>query len=60
MKLVSALNPRWIFAAILLAVVAGMTGCASTEPENLSERPWNAPAGYESGLPVQMMQQQRR
>lgn len=59
MKLLAALDPRWIFAAVLLALAAGMTGCASTEPENLSERPWNAPAGYESGLPVQMMQQRR-
>jgi hypothetical protein len=60
MKFLSALNPRWILAVVLLAMVLGMTGCASTEPENLSERPWNAPAGYENGLPVQMMNQQRR
>lgn len=60
MKILSAINLRWIFGVLLLAVVVGMTGCATTEPENLSERPWNAPAGYESGLPMQMMQQQRR
>jgi hypothetical protein len=56
----SAINLRWLFGVLLLAFVAGLTGCATTEPDNLSERPWNAPVGYESGLPVQMLQQQRR
>jgi hypothetical protein len=53
------MSSRWIFGWLLLAAVAGLCGCATTEPENLSERPWNAPAGYETGLPVQMMQQRR-
>lgn len=47
-------NPKFI---LLLALVIGslMAGCASTEPENISERPWNAPKSWEHGLPGGMM-----
>ncbi|MFM2083095.1 MAG: hypothetical protein RL380_1786 [Verrucomicrobiota bacterium] len=49
-----------IFLGIfLLALTFGVVGCRSTEPENLSERPWNSPNGWESGLPSGMMQNQR-
>ena len=42
---------------LLLAVgLAFSIGCATTEEDNLSERPWNAPKSWESGLPQQMMQ----
>jgi hypothetical protein len=43
-------NPRSLFLLLLVlgALVAG--GCASTESENLSERPWNAPQGWETGM----------
>lgn len=34
----------------LLAMVAGLCGCASTDPDNASVRPWNAPQGWESPL----------
>jgi hypothetical protein len=33
-----------------------LAGCAS-DPENLSERPWNSPKSWENGLPTQMMNQ---
>jgi len=36
----------------LLLIAAGAlacTGCASTESENLSSRPWNSPRGWETG-----------
>ncbi|HTD68335.1 MAG TPA: hypothetical protein VK846_17555 [Candidatus Limnocylindria bacterium] len=37
---------------LLLAVVALVfTACKSTEPENMSERPWNAQQGWQTGLP---------
>ncbi len=36
---------------LLLAAMVGLAGCATTESENLSERPWNAPKGWETGLP---------
>ena len=44
---------------LLFLVLAGLalTGCASTESENMSERPWNAPQGWETGLPSGMYNQ---
>jgi len=32
-------------------VLIGGWGCATTESENASERPWNAPRGWEYDLP---------
>jgi hypothetical protein len=43
---------------VLLAVLAGsffVTGCATTESENVSERPWNSPKSWEHGMPTGMM-----
>ena len=39
-------------AMLLLLALAGLmlSGCASTD-ENLSERPWNSPKTWETGLP---------
>lgn len=43
---------RWAALLSLLALVAlGGTGCATTEADNLSARPWNSPRGWETGLP---------
>ena len=43
---------RFFLMVILLAAgVLSFTGCATTESENLSERPWNSPRGWETGLP---------
>jgi hypothetical protein len=49
---------RWAF---LLLVVAGFAlgGCASTESDNLSERAWNTPQGWENGMPSSMQNQYR-
>ena len=42
-----------VFACLLLAVVAlAISGCATAEPDNASARPWNAPKGWENGLPM--------
>ncbi len=40
----------------LLALLAlGLSGCASTDDsQNASVRPWNAPQGWENGLPSTM------
>jgi hypothetical protein len=46
---------QWFLLFILAAILAGSGGCA-TEPENASVRPWNAPQGWESNLPVDMGQ----
>jgi hypothetical protein len=42
-----------VFAFLLLAVVAlAVNGCSTAEPDNASARPWNAPKGWENGLPM--------
>ena len=59
-KIFRAISPRWVLLLALAAGLAGLTGCASTadEPDNMSERPWNAPTGWENGLPGGMLDQQ--
>jgi len=43
--------------ALLALLALGTAGCSSTEPENVSSRPWNAPQGWETGgLPSSMTQ----
>ena len=43
---------QW-FGLLLLSVAAALVlgGCGSTEPDNASARPWNAPKTWETGLP---------
>jgi len=43
---------------LLLLVLAGLSagGCASTESDNMSARPWAAPKSWETGLPGGMME----
>ncbi len=44
-----------IIAGLLLTAVLTVTsGCNTTESENRSARPWNAPKGWENGMPVGM------
>ncbi len=47
-----------ILVLLLLSMSAlVITGCASTEDsENASVRPWNAPMGWENGLPTTMQE----
>jgi len=40
------------FGAILL----GISGCTTNEPENASVRPWNTPQGWEGGMPLMNQQ----
>jgi hypothetical protein len=36
---------------LALTALAGLiSGCATSEPDNASVRPWNSPAGWENGL----------
>lgn len=51
-RFVSSFLLLTLFALLLL----GATGCASTDPENASVRPWNAPIGWENGIPSGMYQ----
>jgi len=48
----------WLWLLALAAVLLGATGCASNEPENASVRPWNAPQGWEGGMPMMNQQHQ--
>ncbi len=52
-----ALRPigNWLFLFLVLSSALGL-GCASTEPENASARPWNAPKNWEHGIPSSIMQ----
>ena len=52
-------NPRQ--ALLLFLVLAGfaLAGCASTESANMSERPWNTPQNWETGLPSGMYDRYR-
>ncbi len=49
-------HPRYLLLLLGLIALLGAAGCASTDPENLSERPWNAPKMWENGLPAGMME----
>jgi hypothetical protein len=40
----------------LVAILTGVSGCSTGEPQNASVRPWNAPQSWEGGLPVDMGQ----
>jgi hypothetical protein len=46
----SAVYLVWLL--LLGAIVMGAAGCAS-DPDNDSARPWNAPQGYDSNMPIE-------
>jgi hypothetical protein len=52
-------HPRWAFLLLLVLAALSSGGCASTESENMSERPWNTPQNWENGLPSGLMDQYR-
>jgi hypothetical protein len=43
-------NVRW-FALFLALIGIMLGGCATTESDNQSARPWNSPHPWETGLP---------
>ena len=52
-------SSRCAFLLLLVLAAVALGGCATTESENLSERPWNTPQGWENGLPSSMYNQYR-
>jgi hypothetical protein len=52
-------NSRWAVLLLLVLAAAAFAGCATTESDNMSERPWNSPQGWENGLPSSMYNQYR-
>ena len=59
MRAAAAIGVRCLL--VLAGIFCGvlLTGCASTDPENISSRPWNSPKGWEVGLPGQFYDQRR-
>ncbi len=49
----------WLYLLLLILAALASGGCATTESENVSERPWNTPQGWETGLPSGMFNQYR-
>jgi hypothetical protein len=47
---------RLLWLSLLASVALGLPGCATNDPDNLSSRPWNAPRGWEHGLPPELME----
>jgi hypothetical protein len=41
---------NWLLLLALVAILAGVTGCATNDPDNASVRPWNAPSGAGGAL----------
>jgi hypothetical protein len=39
------------FWFLMAVVVCAFAGCKTTDPDNASERPWNAQQGWQHGLP---------
>ncbi len=40
-------------------LLLALSGCATTESENMSERPWSTPQNWETGFPGGLYDQQR-
>jgi hypothetical protein len=51
------LRGLWLLLLALAGLVLG--GCATTESDNMSERPWSTPQGWENGMPGGMQNQYR-
>jgi len=50
----------WLLLALTLVTLAlGGIGCATTESDNASSRPWNTPKGWATGFPAGMYDRQR-
>ena len=42
---------KWLLLLVLGVMLIGVSGCTTNDPENASVRPWNAPQGWETGVP---------
>ncbi len=54
------LRAAHLFLFLALLSVLMLAGCASTESDNASVRPWNSPQGWENGLGGMDNMQQHR
>jgi hypothetical protein len=46
---------RWLLAIAFGFLLLGSAGCVTTDEDNLTERPWNAPKTWETGMPSGLM-----
>ena len=42
-------NPRGWFCLLLALIALALSGCATTDSDNESVRPWNSPKSWETG-----------
>jgi type IV pilus biogenesis protein CpaD/CtpE len=49
-----------LLLVVLAAMAALISGCASTESDNASVRPWNSPEGWQGGALGGMQDMQHR
>jgi hypothetical protein len=60
MKPPAFLKTPWLLLALVVMTLAlGATGCATTESDNTTERPWNTPRGWDTGIPSDMYNRPR-
>lgn len=50
------MKTRGLALALLASLLLTLVGCASTDPENQSARPWNAPKQWETGMPSSILE----
>ena len=50
----AAFSKRYLAILFLVLTAVTLVGCASTDEENMSARPWNSPKSWENGLPSAM------
>jgi hypothetical protein len=43
---------KWFVLFLLGALLLGVAGCESNEPQNASVRPWNSPPSWEGNSPL--------
>jgi hypothetical protein len=54
---ISFTSLRWVLLLLAAAGSLALSGCATNpDSDNASARPWNAPMGWENGLPSSMTQ----
>jgi hypothetical protein len=51
--------PHLLLWLLLAGMAAVISGCASTDPDNASVRPWNTPEGWQNGSLGDMTNQHR-
>ncbi len=50
-NILRSIRIRWALLLLLALVSGWLCGCGTTDPDNLSARPWNTPKSWEGGLP---------